>query len=103
MLAYQIHEEKNKLFVELEGDLDIESTEIINNELLPRFLQHETVVIDFATVGFVDSSGMGLLIQIVKQMKEKDQQIQIIHVKEDILEVFDMVQMHEIIGNDVIV
>ncbi|WP_058306911.1 STAS domain-containing protein [Gracilibacillus massiliensis] len=103
MLEYQLKKTANHCNVALIGDFDIESTEHVNDTLIPELMNYPEVHLNFQKVNFVDSSGMGLLIQIVNQLKEKNQQVKILNVKEDILEVFELVQIPEIIGQEVIV
>ncbi|MEJ9212649.1 STAS domain-containing protein, partial [Bacillus smithii] len=71
MIKYFYNEEEDRLDVKLEGDFDIEGTEVVEEELIPTMLNYKTVNIDFENVPFVDSSGMGLLIDIVKTLNDK--------------------------------
>lgn len=103
MLEYTIQENDQAINVLLCGDLDFESTEIVQDDLIHQIPSQRTCVLDFEDVAFVDSTGLGLLIQLVKKLKENESFIQIIHVNEDILNVFELVQIEEIIGESVII
>ncbi|WP_018933384.1 STAS domain-containing protein [Gracilibacillus lacisalsi] len=103
MLEYKMEKADDNCNVLLNGDLDIDSTELVNNELVPKLKYETHIYLNFEDVNFVDSSGMGLLIQLVNQLKDEKQLIRIVNVKEDILEVFDLLQIPEIIGENVIV
>ncbi len=103
MLTLSITDDKNNVKVNLNGDLDIEGTEIVNEELLPKLINFSKVNVSLKEVPFVDSTGMGLLINLVKTLQEKEIVITISDVNKDVLEIFDLLQLPEILGPDVIV
>ncbi|WP_156291245.1 STAS domain-containing protein [Oceanobacillus salinisoli] len=103
MLKYNIVNEENGVQVTLHGDLDIEGTEIIKEELLPNLLNSKEVNVSFEKVPFVDSSGMGLLITLVNSLKENNSKVTISNVKEEVFEIFELLQLPEILGEEVFV
>lgn len=88
------------LTVLFNGDLDIDSTEIVEEELLPAMENYKVVNISFENVPFVDSSGMGLLLNIVQSLKAKGIKVTISQVSEDVQFVFELLQIPEILGKD---
>lgn len=50
------------------GDIDLSSTDQLRAELLPA-LEHGTVVLDLAGVGFCDSSGLRVLLEADRRAK----------------------------------
>jgi anti-anti-sigma factor len=102
MITFLMNEVDGHLNVKLEGDLDIDATEIIN-EKISIMEKYKVVNINFASVPFVDSSGIGLLVHLVQSMDEKGVKITISDVREDVMAVFELLQIPEIIGKDVIV
>jgi anti-anti-sigma factor len=103
MIKYSIHENEDHLEVKLEGDLDIDGTEVVDEELIPRLEKYKTVNIDFEHVPFVDSSGMGLLMNLVQSLKEKGTKVTISNVKQDVYDVFELLQLPEILGEGVFI
>ncbi|MFD2679176.1 STAS domain-containing protein [Bacillus seohaeanensis] len=91
------------LEVVLEGDLDIEGTEIIENELTPTITNYKNVKINFEQVPFVDSSGIGLLLTLVQTLTGQGTNVTILNVSEEVMEVFDILQIPEILGEGVFV
>lgn len=85
------------------GDLDIDGTEVIDEELVPFLLESKIVNINFEDVPFVDSSGMGLLMKLIHTLKEKDIVVTISNVRPDVFEVFELLQIPEIVGEEVFV
>lgn len=104
MLKFSLNENDSDVEVNLVGDLDIEATEVINEDLIPILLKFQVVQLNFEHVPFVDSSGMGLLLNIVKSLKDQNSiEITISGVKDEVYEVFDLLQIPEIVGEDVFV
>ncbi|NRD80157.1 STAS domain-containing protein [Bacillus sp. BRMEA1] len=90
-----------KMTVHLKGDMDIEITEVMEEELIPALQKAQEVELNFAAVSFVDSTGIGLLMNLVQHLKEREILVKITHLSEDIYEVFDLLQIPDIIGRDV--
>lgn len=104
MFKFNIEQEDDKVVVKLEGDLDIEATEVIENDLV-KALQNSSneVELDFCYIDFVDSSGIGILITLISHLKETNLKPTITNLKEDVQSVFDLLQLDEIIGKEVLV
>ncbi|MCM3387910.1 STAS domain-containing protein [Ureibacillus chungkukjangi] len=50
----------------------------------------------------MDSSGIGLLISIITNLKENDRNPTITNISDDVKTVFTLLQLDEILGKDVI-
>lgn len=103
MFTYEVKQNDGITEVAFQGDMDIDVTEIIEGEITSRLLDCLAVEIDFSQVSFVDSSGIGLLISLVHCLKERNVQITIVKVKDDVKQVFQLLQLLEILGPDVFV
>ncbi|WP_096156849.1 MULTISPECIES: STAS domain-containing protein [Bacillus] len=103
MFVYCLEVDECSLEVLLSGDLDIEGTEVMEYELVPNLLHSKKVNINFKDVAFVDSTGMGLLINLVQTLTEQDIQITISNVRSEIMEVFDLLQLPQIIGEELFI
>ncbi|QDP42094.1 STAS domain-containing protein [Radiobacillus deserti] len=101
-MKFSLVEEEIYLNVLLDGDLDIEGTEIIDDDLTPKLLKLKSVNLDFTSVPFVDSTGMGLLISLVQKLKEQNIGITISNVSEEVHEIFELLQLSEILGGEVL-
>lgn len=103
MFTYSIEEKESAVHVFLSGDLDIEATELIEEELIPHLQAYHEIFFRFDEVPFVDSTGIGLLIQMVQTFQEKGKLVRIMNLKEEIEEIFDLLEIGAILGRDVIV
>jgi anti-anti-sigma factor len=99
MLMYNFSNEDDHLDIAFEGDLDIEATEIIHEEIKPLISEYKSANLNLSKVPFVDSSGMGLLIDLVRTV-ESQTKVTISEVKEEVFEVFELLQLPEILGRE---
>ncbi|MCY9698360.1 STAS domain-containing protein [Paenibacillus alginolyticus] len=102
MFKYKLLDEGTITIVSFAGDMDIDVTELIEEELSPLLMNKKEIQIDFSEVPFVDSSGIGLLITLVKNLQEKGNKVQIMHIRAEVKQVFAMLELSEILGNDVL-
>lgn len=101
MFTYSTTDTKDRLEVSLVGDLDIDGTEVMEEQLLPLLQEYKQILINFEEVPFVDSSGIGLLMNLVKVLKEKNIEVTIVNVRQDVTEVFELLQLQDILGKEV--
>jgi len=101
MLAFTLERQGAAAVVGFSGDLDIDATELIGDELTPLLSACERVDIDFSNVTFVDSSGIGLLIGLIKRVQGNGHTIAVSRLREEVRTVFDMLQLPEIVGRNV--
>jgi anti-anti-sigma factor len=104
VINFRLENKDGKVVVHLEGDLDIEATEILEGSFLETVLETEgSIELNFEKINFVDSSGIGLLINLINKLKEGRRRPTIINLNEDVRIVFDLLQMDEILGKEVLV
>jgi anti-anti-sigma factor len=103
MINFSLHPAENHIVVKLNGDLDIDSTEVVEEQLVPNLQLYKTVCVDFEKIQFVDSSGMGILIHLVQYLNAKEIHVTISNVNEEVMGVFELLQLPEILGEDVFV
>ncbi|MDC3425888.1 STAS domain-containing protein [Aquibacillus sp. 3ASR75-11] len=103
MFHFSTKEIKNALEVKLEGDLDIDGTEVVEDQLIPQLEKYRVISINFENVPFVDSSGIGLLMHLVQALQDKGIHVSIFNVKQDVQEIFDLLQLPEILGEEIFI
>ncbi|WEG12462.1 STAS domain-containing protein [Pullulanibacillus sp. KACC 23026] len=100
MLQYKLRKEEDHLVIAFEGDLDIEATELFNDEIKPLIGDFLSVNLNLSQVPFVDSSGMGLLIDLARTIKTYEKKLTISEVEESVFEVFELLQLPDILGRE---
>lgn len=103
MLTYTLTESEKGLEIILDGDLDFESTEFFKDELMPSLKDYKELNINFEHIHFVDSSGIGLLIELVQYLQNRGAEVTIANVNENVTEVFDLLQIPDILGEKVFI
>lgn len=101
MFTYIIKQKLKKTLVKFEGDLDIEATEIMEEQICPDLRKNKSIEIDFGSVSFVDSSGIGLLITLIQNLHETGSEVVISHLQPEVRTVFALLQLPEILGHSV--
>ncbi|GGJ13381.1 STAS domain-containing protein [Paenibacillus hunanensis] len=101
MFSYRLQEQDGRMIVYCEGDIDIDAGDLIEEQLEPALQEQQQVVLNLEQVHFVDSSGIGLLIGLVQGLKEQERIVSLEHVQPEVMEVFELLQLDEILGKDV--
>ncbi|WP_428911898.1 STAS domain-containing protein [Niallia sp. Krafla_26] len=102
MFSYELNLKEKHASIEFKGDLDIEVTEIFE-EISEKLKPFSHIQLDMNEVPFVDSTGIGLLINLINTVKQNDKfmEIHITNIQPLVNEVFDILQLDEIIGKDI--
>lgn len=103
MFKYTMQVEDFGVKIFFEGDFDIDVTEVIEEEILPTLGNYQRVIMDLEKVPFVDSSGIGLLINVVDTLKQQNTEVFITNIQQDVKDIFEILQLPEIIGQEVFI
>ena len=74
----------------LEGRIDTMTAPEAQEALLPMADEYENLTLDFDKVSFVSSAGLRVLLMLHKKCNVQGREIKLVHVKQSIMEVFDM-------------
>ncbi len=86
----------NALVAEIEGRIDTTTAPQLEAELKESCMEVESVVLDFANVAYISSAGLRVLLSVQKIMSKKEG-MKLIHVSEDIMEIFEVTGFNEIL------
>lgn len=92
--------EKGSLIVDLEGELDAEGSSKIRKALENIALADtadDIVFLDLFKVNFIDSSGIGTIVFLFKQLKENNRQLNIVGVHGQPREILELLRIHKAI------
>jgi len=82
----------------LEGDLDYTGIRELKSAILKMAREKsKNIILDFRLVSFIDSSGMGMLVSVSKELLGITGKIGLIHVSDDILNLFKMTTVDKIV------
>ena len=85
---------EDKWIFKPEGDLDIYTSSQFKEEVLKKLDENQVdIIIDGEKLDYVDSTGLGALISILRTMKESENKIYIENVKKNIRKIFDITNL----------
>ncbi len=91
--------QQGTLLLRLEGNLDMLNAGILKERMMQAVSSdHTNIVLDLTNVGFVDSSGFGLLILINERLKTQGKnRLRIANVSRSIQQVFRISKISEVV------
>ena len=99
-LKVDLRQEEDKLFVDLQGDLDINSNKEFK-EKVNSVQGVKKIIVNCENLSYIDSTGLGAFISIYKHIKEKGEKLVITGLKPHIKKIFlitDLDKVFEIEG-----
>lgn len=103
MFEWQLTTKEEKTMVLFKGDMDIEITEVLEEEIMPALAECTHVDMNFSEVPFVDSTGIGLLMNLVQQLQEQRVKVTISEMAPQVYEIFNLLQIPDILGRDIFI
>ena len=93
----QCSEIEQTLLVELkEKTLDAHTCKDFRREVQPELDSHNWVVFDLARLTFVDSSGLGVLLSCLRQVRDRGGDLKLCSLTVQVRAVFQLVRMHRL-------
>ena len=99
-LKVDLRQEGDKLFVDLQGDLDINSNKEFKDKV-NSVKGVKNIIVNCENLSYIDSTGLGAFISIYKNIKEKGEKLVITGLKPHIKKIFlitDLDKVFEIEG-----
>ena len=85
----------------LAGEMDLDCAETLRDAVAEAARGAQTVVLDFADVKFIDSSGTGIFVRISLDMKSQGTPMVARNLSPAVRGVFDMLRVRELVGDEV--
>jgi anti-anti-sigma factor len=85
----------------LAGEMDLDCADTLRETVAQAALGAETVILDFANVEFIDSSGTGIFVRLSLDMKSQGVPLVAQNLSPAVRGVFDMLRVKELVGDDV--
>jgi len=103
VLNIETRKEKNVGYLKLIGELDISTVELFRIGLENVRNGADQVLLDFNELQFVDSTGVGGLVQAIKKLHEDKISVQVQNISQEVFEVLDLLGIPELLGEDIFV
>lgn len=94
-LALDINNKNGQCTIKIKGILDISTVEIFHEEF-EKCGSFNRLVIDFSEMRFVDSTGIGTIMQVIYASQDRGYTVKFNGLKEKAREVFETVGLFEI-------
>lgn len=79
----------DKCTVTLDGEVDVYTAPRLKEELVSAIEDGcVNVIVDLEQVGFIDSSGLGVLVSALRRARERDGVVRIVCTRDNILKIF---------------
>ncbi len=94
----QTTETGDVITIAINGDIEMITMKGLKERLLDIVNKNDkNIVVDFTNVGYLDSSGIGVLLSLSKTLKEKEKQLKLINLSERIERVLELSSLSDII------
>ena len=87
--------------VHLEGEMDLDCAETLRWAVGDAAVGAQQVILDFADVKFIDSSGTGIFVRLSLDMQQRGIQLRVHNLTPAVAQVFDMLRVRELVGDEV--
>jgi anti-anti-sigma factor len=93
-MSFQVSQNGGITLVEVEGQLIVGNRQ----ELKQKVLEHleggdRKFVIDFSNTGYIDSSGLGVLVSLSKKIREQGGELRLSSLNEDLRTLFELTKL----------
>lgn len=92
----KINKKDQTIIFLVNGELDIATVEIFKKNLLMDEGNQKEVLMDFDGVLFVDSTGIGGLIEVMRAFLDRKVNLQVYNIDKNVYEVFDILGIPEL-------
>src|SRR5690625_7863442 len=88
-IEYNVSDEGQKSIIKLAEEIDIYTAHKLKEALMPHTKSENNVlIVDLAEVDYMDSTGLGVFISVLKSTRENDSSFKITNLQERVLLLF---------------
>jgi anti-sigma B factor antagonist len=100
-MKIEMNDSEGTILVTPEGDIEMMSMKPFKETMFDLGNNHDKhVVINFANVQYLDSSGMGVLLTLSKMLKAKDKNLRIINCSDRIRRILQLSSLQDICSKE---
>lgn len=93
-MSFSIRKQNDIAIVEVEGQLIVGNRQELKQMVLDE-LESGTrkVLVDFAHTGYIDSSGLGVLVSLAKKLREDGGELRLANLNDDLRTLFELTKL----------
>ncbi len=93
-MSFEVHKEGDVTVVDVEGQLIVGNRQELKQKVLDELEEGERrFVIDFSNTGYIDSSGLGVLVSLSKKIREQGGELRLASLNEDLRTLFELTKL----------
>lgn len=98
-MNYTINREETGYHVKIEGDLDLYTSYAIKDEIKKEFIPTpDDMHLDLSQVHYIDSAGIGLLIELKKNVEKLGKSYTVSNIPAELMRMFRSISLDTILG-----
>ncbi len=93
-MSFQVSKVNDVTLIEVEGQLIVGNRQELKQGVLDKLENGDLkFVIDFANTGYIDSSGLGVLVSLSKKIREQGGELRLSSLNEDLRTLFELTKL----------
>ena len=93
-MAFVVSKSGDVTVIDVEGQLIVGNRQELKQTVLDRLENGESkFVVNFSETGYIDSSGLGVLVSLSKKIREKDGELRLASLNEDLRTLFELTKL----------
>jgi anti-sigma B factor antagonist len=93
-MSFQVSKNGDVTLVEVEGQLIVGNRQELKQQVLEQLEGGDLkFIIDFANTGYIDSSGLGVLVSLSKKIREQGGELRLSSLNEDLRTLFELTKL----------
>ena len=93
-MSFQVSKNGEVTLVEVEGQLIVGNRQELKQQVLEQLEGGDLkFIIDFANTGYIDSSGLGVLVSLSKKIREQGGELRLSSLNEDLRTLFELTKL----------
>ena len=93
-MSFQVSKNDDVTLIEVEGQLIVGNRQELKQQVLEQLEGgDQKFVIDFAHTGYIDSSGLGVLVSLSKKIREQGGELRLSSLNEDLRTLFELTKL----------
>jgi anti-sigma B factor antagonist len=95
-MALETREVNGATVVALEGDIDLQSSPAVRQQLLACFEKNKRVIVDLSGVTYIDSSGVASLVEAFQVARKKNGTFSLVNVSSAVMRVLSLARLDRV-------
>ncbi len=93
-MSFSIHKQHDVVIVEIDGQLIVGNRQELKQKVLDEVAAGaRKVLVDFARTGYIDSSGLGVLVSLAKRLRDEGGELRLANLNDDLRTLFELTKL----------